>query len=111
MWMMKRRSGDLVAATLPKIDCEVLSAGSGEDAVKIAKKEKPDLIMMDVSMPGRIDGLQATRLIKNDPATKDCFIIMLTSLGADSGQTKGLRSRRKRLLRKAFQPTGIIKKS
>lgn len=100
----------LVGVTLPKIDCQVLWAGSGEDAVRIAKDEKPDLIMMDISMPGRIDGLEATRLIKNDPATKDCFIIMLTSLGADSDRQKGFEAGADDYFVKPFSPLELLRK-
>ncbi len=100
----------LVAATLPKIDCEVLSAESGEEAVKIAKNKKPDLIMMDINMPGRYDGLQATSLIKNDPGTRDCFIILLTSFGADRDKQKGFEAGADDYFVKPFSPLELLRK-
>jgi DNA-binding response OmpR family regulator len=100
----------LVAATLPKIHCEVLWAASGEDAVKIAKQDKPDLIMMDINMPGTIDGLQATRLIKGDAATKNCFIIMLTSFGADVDKQRGFDAGADDYFVKPFSPLELLRK-
>lgn len=100
----------LVAATLPKLDCQVLSANSGESAVEISKAEKPDLIMMDIRMPGPIDGLQATRLIKRDPETQSCFIIMLTSLGDDLDKQRGFEAGADDYFVKPFSPLELLRK-
>ncbi|MEE9566576.1 MAG: response regulator, partial [Desulfobacteria bacterium] len=43
--------------------------------------KKPDLIIIDIMMPGKIDGIEATRILKNDPETRGSIIIMLTSKG------------------------------
>ena len=72
---------NLVEVTLMAEDYEILKAGSGEEAVEIAKTVKPNVIIMDIMMPGTVDGLEATRLLKNDPKTKSYQIIMLTSKG------------------------------
>ena len=57
---------------------EVIPAESGEQGIEKANSEKPDLIVMDVVMPG-ISGFQATRTISTDPNTKHIPIIMLTT--------------------------------
>jgi twitching motility two-component system response regulator PilH len=57
---------------------EVISAICGEEGVDKAAKEKPDLIVMDVVMPG-ISGFQATRQITTNPDTKNIPVIMLTT--------------------------------
>ena len=64
---------NLVIATLRKRDVKMIEAENGEDAVTIAKQEKPDVIIMDVMMPG-ITGLEATRQIKADPDTQHCVV-------------------------------------
>ncbi len=53
-------------------------ADSGGQAIERAKRDKPDLILMDVNMPG-MDGFAATRQLKADPATKDIPIVFVTS--------------------------------
>lgn len=56
----------------------VLLAESGEQALDRAKRDKPDLIFMDVNMPG-MDGFAATRALKADPETKSIPIVFVTS--------------------------------
>ena len=55
-----------------------LEAANGRDGVKIAKEKRPDLILMDIQMPV-MDGIDATKLLKEDPDTKDIEIIALTA--------------------------------
>jgi CheY-like chemotaxis protein len=69
----------LVGKVLKVHGYRVLEATSGEAAVTIAGAEKPDLILMDVRLPGGIDGLEATRRIKNSDGTKDIIILALTA--------------------------------
>jgi twitching motility two-component system response regulator PilH len=56
----------------------VVSAGNGQDAITKAKSELPDLIMMDVNMPG-LDGFSAARKLMSDPATKGIPVVFVTS--------------------------------
>jgi twitching motility two-component system response regulator PilH len=56
----------------------VVSAGNGQDAITKAKAELPDLIMMDVNMPG-LDGFSAARKLMADPATKGIPVVFVTS--------------------------------
>lgn len=59
-------------------DAEVIEAADAMHAVEIAKREKPDLIIMDVHMPG-LDGLDATRLLREDPQTRDIPVVIVTA--------------------------------
>jgi twitching motility two-component system response regulator PilH len=76
--------------TLAKKGYQVVTAENGEDAIVKAKSELPDLILMDVVMPG-LNGYQATRQITRDDATKHIPVIMCTSKGADTDKIWGLR--------------------
>jgi len=58
---------------------EVVGAGTGEDAVSMAETELPDLILMDVRLPGGIDGLEATRRIKALPQLAHIPILAMTA--------------------------------
>jgi len=59
-------------------------APSGEDGVALARDEQPDLILMDLMMPGRLDGLQAIRAIRADAAIRPCPIIAMTARQFDA---------------------------
>jgi twitching motility two-component system response regulator PilH len=76
--------------TLAKKGYQVVTAENGEDAIVKAKTELPDLILMDVVMPG-LNGYQATRQITRDDATKHIPVIMCTSKGADTDKIWGMR--------------------
>ena len=69
---------------------QIVTAENGEDAINKAKSELPDLILMDVVMPG-LNGYQATRQITRDDATKHIPVIMCTSKSADTDKIWGLR--------------------
>lgn len=67
----------------------VASARDGEEGLKLAPKEKPDLILLDVLMP-KLDGFEVLKRLKADPETKDIPVIMLTNLGQKEDIEKGL---------------------
>ena len=68
----------------------VTTAESGEEGIEKAKTELPDLILMDVVMPG-LNGYQATRTLTRDEATKNIPIIVCTSKGQETDKIWGLR--------------------
>ena len=70
-------------ATLRRGGFEVLAAVDGEEAVSLARAEQPDLILLDLVMP-RVDGFAALRRIKDDPATREIPVIVLTNLGSET---------------------------
>jgi twitching motility two-component system response regulator PilH len=76
--------------TLARKGYQVVTAENGEDAIAKAKSELPDLILMDVVMPG-LNGYQATRQITRDDATKHIPVIMCTSKSADTDKIWGMR--------------------
>ena len=101
---------ELVEATLRVEDYRILQAKSGEEAVEIVRAEKPDLTIMDIMMPGGMDGLEATRILKNDPETKDCIIIMLSGKGQEAEREKGLEAGADDYFTKPFSPLDMIRK-
>ena len=73
----------LVKTTLDRDELMVYEASNGLKAVEMAKKHLPDLIIMDIVMPGIIDGIEATRQIKTAPDTRNCQVIILTGSKTD----------------------------
>jgi len=75
----KEDSRVLVGKILKLRGYEVIGAGTGEDAINVAQTERPDLILMDIRLPGGIDGLEATRRIKALPQLANIPILAMTA--------------------------------
>jgi twitching motility two-component system response regulator PilH len=88
---------------------QIVTAENGEDAITKAKSELPDLILMDVVMPG-LNGYQATRQITRDDATKHIPVIMCTSKGADTDKIWGMRQGANDYLVKPVDPQALLAK-
>jgi len=72
----------LIETALAPRGYKIITAKNGEEAVNIARTQKPDLILMDILMP-KMDGYIACSEIRKDPKTRDIPIIMITSVGHD----------------------------
>ena len=70
---------ELLVAYLEEVDCDILKASGGIEALDIVKKAHPDLVLLDVMMP-QISGFEVCKRLKNDPNTTDIPIIMVTAL-------------------------------
>ena len=75
---------------LESVDYDVVCAVNAELALTLAREQHPDLILMDIQLPG-MDGLQATAQLKADPATRDIPVIALTAL-AMKGDEERIRA-------------------
>ena len=69
---------------------EVVSAGDGEEALAVAVREKPDLILSDVMMP-KISGFDMLDILRSTPETADIKVVMMTALSADDQRQRGER--------------------
>ncbi|MDI6687102.1 MAG: response regulator [Desulfobacterales bacterium] len=101
---------DLMEATLAVEDYKILKATNGKDAINIAMSEQPDIIIMDITMPGKFDGLEATRILKNDSQTSSCQIILLTANAKKNDIKKGFSAGADDYFTKPFSPLELIKK-
>lgn len=70
---------ELLQAYLEDVDCRTIPAVDGPQALQIVKKQKPDLVLLDVMMP-KMSGFEVCRKIKNDPKTDHIPVIMVTAL-------------------------------
>lgn len=72
-----------------KDDYRILFALRGQDAINIAKNDKPDIILLDIMMP-EMSGYEVCQVLKSDDETKDIPIIFLSAMGSEEDETKGL---------------------
>ena len=93
--------------TLDGIGCKLLIAKNGEIAISIAGKALPDLILLDIMMPG-IDGYEVCRQLKSNAATSDIPVIFLSALGDTEDKVKGLQLGAVDYITKPFQPDEVI---
>lgn len=70
---------------LSKRGYRVTTAGDGNRAIELAKREKPDIVLLDVMMPGK-SGWEVARALKQDPVTKDVKIVMVSAIGEKTNE-------------------------
>lgn len=69
---------------------QVLTSGSAEDGIEACRRERPDLVLMDVVLPG-MNGFQATRALSRDAETKQIPVLIVSTKGMDTDKAWGLR--------------------
>jgi len=98
---------ELIKYNLVKEGYQVSTAMTGEDAVNTARKVLPDLILLDIMLPG-MDGLEVCRLLKHDALTMKIPIIMLTAKGEETDIVTGLEIGADDYMTKPFSPKIVI---
>ena len=81
----------IVALILREVNFKIIIATDGKSAVDLVQRAKPDLVLMDVMMPG-MDGFEACKIIKSDPANDNIPVIFLTALSEKVNTVKGLEA-------------------
>ncbi|GAA0695453.1 twitching motility response regulator PilH [Dyella sp. BiH032] len=90
-----------------KLGHETLTAEDGAAGVEVAKREKPDLILMDVVMPN-LNGFQATRTISKDPETQHIPVILVTTKDQETDKVWGLRQGAKAYVTKPIKEEELV---
>lgn len=98
---------ELLRFNLLREGYNVSCAASGEEALRLAKSEIPDLLVQDLMLPG-IDGLEVTKILKNDSRTKDIPIVMLTAKGEEADIVTGLELGADDYITKPFSPRVLV---
>lgn len=102
---------ELVQVTLEIGDYQIFTAENGQQAIEIAQAEHPDIILLDIMMPGSdVDGLEACRRLKSDPTTSDITIVMLSAKGQESDIDAGSNAGADDYFTKPFSPIALIEK-
>jgi two-component system alkaline phosphatase synthesis response regulator PhoP len=100
---------DLIAFTLRFAGYEVVTGINGEEAVQLAKKEFPDLILLDVRMP-KMTGYDACKEIKADPTLKDIPVVFLSAKGQEAEIRDGMEAGAEEYLLKPFAPDQLTER-
>jgi len=87
----------------------VIHAASGEEGVEAAKRDQPDLVLMDVVMPG-LNGFQATRAITREETTKHIPVIICTTKDQETDKIWGIRQGAKDYIVKPVNAADLISK-
>jgi two-component system cell cycle response regulator DivK len=88
---------------------EITEAGDGVEALKAIATRRPDLILMDIQLPV-MDGYEATRRIKADPATMDIPVIVVTSYALSGDEAKARAAGGDDYVAKPFSPRALLAK-
>lgn len=81
----------LVQKMLSKFNFKMRTASGGQQALDAVAQEKPDLILLDLMMPG-IDGFEVIRRLRENPATEDIQIVILSALNSNEDVVKGFNA-------------------
>jgi two-component system cell cycle response regulator DivK len=99
----------IVRLLLASAGIEMIEAVTGEDGVAAAERERPDLILMDIQLPG-LDGYEATRRIKANPAVRHIPIIVVTSYALSGDDVKAFEAGCDAYVTKPFVPRELLAK-
>lgn len=100
---------EFIGYNIKKEGFEVATASNGKDAIEVAKKFKPDLIILDVMMP-EMDGMETCHQMRNMPMLKDTLIVFLTARGEDYSQIAGFDAGADDYITKPVKPRVLISK-
>ncbi|MCU0609696.1 MAG: response regulator [Chitinispirillaceae bacterium] len=98
----------LLSESLAEFGFDVLTASSGEQGIAIAGESTPDLILLDVKMPG-IDGWETCRRLKAGPETREIPVVFLTAFSGDKDRTLAAALGAADLITKPVDPDRLVK--
>jgi DNA-binding response OmpR family regulator len=100
---------ELIRVTLEFEDYELHEAANGNDGLAAAINLKPDLILLDVMMPGGMDGLEVCKRVRANSALKKTKVVILSAKGQQSDKAAGLSVGANEYLIKPFSPLDLMK--
>jgi two-component system phosphate regulon response regulator PhoB len=99
----------LVKMTLARNKYEILEAVDGEEALALAREHRPELILLDVMMPG-LSGFEVCRALKDDPITAQATVVMLSARTQEADREQGMASGADDYFTKPFSPIALLRK-
>ena len=99
----------LLRLTFSDGNYQIFEAPNGKEALNIILKKKPDIILLDIVMPGNIDGLAICDFVKSS-TLKNCRVILLTAKGQKEDFQKGLKAGADIYITKPFSPIALLER-
>jgi two-component system cell cycle response regulator DivK len=84
-----RASRELIRAILKTVRCDIIEATHGQEALDLMQKERPDLVLLDVDMPG-LDGLTVVKHMREDTSLADLPVVAVTAFAMEGDREKGM---------------------
>ena len=100
---------DLIGLLLESDSLRVVAVGDGLDVLTACADERPDLVLLDLTLPG-LDGVDVTRAIRAEPHLVEVPILLVTGLGRESGVDDGLAAGADGYLLKPFRPAELSRR-
>ncbi|MEN9627623.1 MAG: hypothetical protein RJA10_850 [Pseudomonadota bacterium] len=99
---------ELIRLTLELDDWDIHEASDGNTGLATARRVQPDVVLLDVMMPGGMDGFAVCEQLRADPSLKRASIVMLTALGRTDDRTRGMKAGADAYLAKPFSPRNLL---
>jgi CheY-like chemotaxis protein len=98
----------LIQMTLGAQGHTLIEAGDGGPALEMARRERPDLMIVDLAMPG-VDGIEVCREIKSSPETRDIHVVILTARAGEGNRRQALEAGANVFMIKPFSPLALLR--
>lgn len=99
---------ELIRLTLEMEELEIHEAGTGQQGLEAAQRLQPQLVLLDVMMPGGLDGFQVCERIRADARLKKTKIVLLTARTQPEDRARGMKSGANEFLTKPFSPRELL---
>ena len=99
---------ELIRMTLEIEDFDILEAADGDAGLDLANRLQPDLVLLDIMMPGQLDGFAVCDRIKGDPRLRATRVVFLSAKGQDADKRQGKQSGGDGYLTKPFSPKQLL---
>lgn len=99
----------LVRMTLERDSYTILEASDGEEAIALAREFRPEVVLLDVMMPG-LSGFDVCRALKGDPTTAEATVVLLTAKAQESDRAAGIAAGADDYFTKPFSPIALLRK-
>lgn len=100
----------LISLTLDFSQCQLLEADNAEKGLALIKQHKPEIVLLNVMMPGELDGLSLCRMIRADKSLDGIRIVMLSAKGQQKDVQLGMEAGADDYVVKPFSPSALMEK-
>ncbi|OGB88095.1 hypothetical protein A3H38_03365 [candidate division WOR-1 bacterium RIFCSPLOWO2_02_FULL_46_20] len=100
---------EMMTMRLTAMGYDIVGAGNGEEGISLARQAAPDLILLDIMMPG-IDGYETLKRLKQEAKTKAIPVVMLTAVGKPDAVSRSLEGGASDYISKPFEPKTLLEK-